>query len=224
MRRSTEAFAQYIARPGPENRPGAWARLRLWLRDHANRLVPVAAGACAVAIGVIVAMPMLRSPLPSTAEAPTTVSRQRAPDIADEQSAQPGTRMGIRPAPVPMPRTVDPQSQPVLERYSFGDFELGVINTPDTVAIYLLEGNLQRQLEITRKDAGVTGAITDAFTYQPGSEAPQLLLIRFRLGEDEGWKVFARSGAGYAFSSEMTAIAENAPDRAEAERRLGGAP
>lgn len=218
-RRSSEAFAEQRSRAKLTSHSNPWQKVRLWLADHANRIIPTTAGACAVAVALVVVVPQLRGPAappaPSMEQAPveqvpTSVAREKSAPLAD-QAEQSQSRMGVRPAPVP--QKVSPDQQPVLERYDFGSLHLGVINTAQTTAIYLIEGNIQRQLEISRKEADVKGVITDALLHQGNTGAPQLLLIRFRLGAVEGWRVFVKSGAGFAFSKELTAIAGQAETR-----------
>lgn len=223
-RRSSEAFAKQRSRAKPTSHSNPLQKMRLWLADHANRIIPATAGACAVAVALVVVMPQLRGPaappVPSMEQAPTSFAREKSTPLAD-QAEQSQSRMGVRPSPVP--QKVSPEQQPVLERYDFDALHLGVINTAQTTAIYLIEGNIQRQLEISRKEADVKGVITDALLHQGNTGSPQLLLIRFRLGEMEGWRVFVKSGAGFAFSKELTAIAGQAETRDAAVHSLESA-
>lgn len=225
VRRSTEAFAEHSSHIKQSSHSNLWRNNRLWFANQANRIIPATAGVCAVAITLIVVLPALRDPVtppaPSMEQVPTSVAREKSTPLADQHTAESGSRMGVRPAPVP--RTASPDEQPVLERYDFGSLHLGVINTAETTAIYLIEGNIQRQLEISRKEADVKGEITDALIHQRDTGSPQLLLIRFRLGETEGWRVFVKRGAGFAFSKELTAIAAQAETREAAVHSLDSA-
>ncbi|WP_343312671.1 hypothetical protein AAIB41_07410 [Brucella sp. BE17] len=225
VRQSVEAFSEHRLREKASSHSNPWRKIGLWFAHHTNRIIPATAGVCAVAVALIVALPALRDPAvppaPSMEQSSTSVARQKSEPLADQHTAHSESRMGVRPSPVP--RTAEPDAQPVLARYDFGDLHLGVINTEDTTAIYLIEGNIQRQLEISRKEADVAGVITDAFTYQRDTGSPQLLLIQFRLGETEGWRVFVKRGAGFAFSKELTAIAAQSDTRDAAVHSIDSA-
>lgn len=228
-RQSSAAFAEQVSRAKPISPANPWQKMQLWLADRAKHIIPATAGACAVAVALVVFVPQLRGPAapPSPSmeqtpskQVPTSVSREKSKPLADD-AGHSQSRMGVRPAPVP--QKVSPDQQPVLERYDFGSLHLGVINTAETTAMYLIEGNIQRQLEISRKEADIKGVITDALLHQGNTGSPQLLLIRFRLGEVEGWRVFVRRGAGFAFSKELTAIARQGETRDAAIHSLESA-
>jgi hypothetical protein len=194
-----------------------------------------------VALAAVVVVPLmgrpgLLAPMPEPAPAPapasapseTALSRERAA-VADaelEAQAAPASegpvRMGAVPAPGSQNLPLDLRDDAVSRSFSFGDIEIMVRSVDDDVALYLMDGTIERQFDRRVKETSETIIVTDAFRLDSGvSDGPVLLVQSGAEGGRQQWDAFVDSGTGYALSGALSLEIHDAADRDEVVARLG---
>lgn len=233
---SARAFSAELAR-APESRKGGGG-FAGWIRST-NWLMPASAMAFAALAAVVVVplmgrpdlLPSMQEPAPAPASVPSETALSREPaavaDAEAELEAQAGpapegpVRMGAAPAPGSQNLPLDLRDDAVTQSFSFGDTEIMVRSVDDDVALYLMDGMIERQFDRRVKEPSETIIVTDAFRQDSGlSDVPVLLVQSGPEGGRQQWDAFVDSGAGYVLSGALSLEIHDATDRDEVVARL----
>ncbi|MHA6690907.1 hypothetical protein [Devosia sp. A449] len=216
---SREAFARRQTRRAAAER-GLWDRLRAWLRVSPGWLVPAGIGVFGVVMALAV-VPGLMMTSPSgpaldhaVAEAPTA----QPPAMSEPGPALlrgDGIRMGAQPGPGGRP--IEPDAAP-MTIFDGDGVQLGYRVTPAEMLIYRLDADTEQLVDAQPLVPGEQSDIRGAFVTSLGQL--DLLGAQIRVDDSVFWRVYRLVDGAYARDLELSALIADAPDQAEAERRL----
>jgi hypothetical protein len=210
--RSREAFAQRQARHAGGTR---WlVRLRDWLQTSPGWLMPAGIGA----LGIVVALAVVPGLMMTSSPGPTLSSGGEP--VLSEAPAQPAqngmVRMGTQPNV--SRQTIDSTVAP-MAIFAGGGVRLGYRSTPAELQIYRLDDNGEQLVDTQPLMPGEQGDIRGGFVVTtPGQ--PEILAVQIGVDDAAFWRAYRLTGAAYARDAELSALVLDAPDQAEAERRL----
>ncbi len=213
---SREAFAQRQrpSRTVAQARPGWFDRLRTWM-------APAAIGVVAVVAAIVVAPGVMRQPSAPPApagmpadEAPPQLSRAPADEtVAEAPAAEPPRRMGMQPPPAPSIAAPEAEQMAIFEGE---DIRIGTRLAATGLDLLFPDLSGDQVVDSQPLLPGEEIALLDAFRL-PG---PDLVAVRFHVDQEQFWRVYRRVEGTYARDAALSELASDAPDAAEARRRL----
>lgn len=227
---SRDAFLRRQHRAVPPGATSWWT----WLRRLPRWLLPVGAGSFALAAAVVMTTGVLQTTPPSnpangqavadgpavappSAEAPPILSRGEDAMVADapDQSAQNtgGVRMGMQPMPRQEP--VDSSLVP-MSLFDGDDVRLGFRLTPAALLLYLPEISTEAPIDSQGIVPGEELEVLAAF----GLPEQDLVAVQIRVDSTRFWRAYRPVNGAYGRDVDLSALILDAPDEAEARRRL----
>lgn len=177
-----------------------------------------AAGATAVAALATVAVLMPQSKAPQMAGSDRAAAPGRLAEAPPAPVAEPpGRVMGARP-PQALSQA-DAELLPLAQHHDFDGFQIIERDMADGIALSFLRSGTETPFDRRSLDPGADFELLDAFLLAP-AEAPELLLLRSRMGDATNWDVFTLGEDGIRLSGELSRRVHDAPDRAAAVQRL----
>lgn len=221
---SREAF---VRRQSQHSRVQA-GRWRSWLRRSSVCLAPAGAAALAIVAAIVVVPVMMRTPTESAvseqvvadglAVAPPVLPRDIDSMITDapDQPAQNsgGARLSMQPGPG-QSQQADPHSLP-MSIFTGDEVRLGFRLTQSALLLYLPNISTEVPIENQGVVPGEEVEILEAFALSE----QDLVAVWIRVDNARFWRAYRPVNSVYGRDARRTAIILDAPDQAEARRRL----
>lgn len=202
------ARAEFLDERALRQRGGLLARVfRGWRQGWRPAFaIPLGAGLAAVVVlGVWLSVPGRIAP--DTDE----------PMLADD-TGTPGTRLGARPMPEPLP-SPDQASAAVSARYGFDGFEILLREPPGKLMLSLSRDGSERTFSAFIAEEGADFRVHDAFV-EPRTDDTPLLLVRSEYGGFVNWNAYEMGADAITLSARLSLLIHDAPDRAAVTARL----